>query len=141
MVTQGQAEEYYVYQTPNGALVISNKEPPPGSKIIKQLNLPEDPQAEEPGKPQPNGQIGRLAETVQEQIDRKMKHVSYLDYVITGTANNEKSTWRSHVIITWYAGKFDLHDEASFTTETEAEEHAIQLGKHWVNNRLQSIRG
>ena len=55
-VTPGQAEDYYVYQTPNGALVISNKEPPPGSKIIKQLNLPEDPQAEEPGKTQPNGQ-------------------------------------------------------------------------------------
>jgi hypothetical protein len=45
-VTQGQAEDYYVYQTPNGALVISNKEPPPGSKITNQLNLLEDPQAE-----------------------------------------------------------------------------------------------
>ena len=69
-----------------------------------------------------------------------MKHVSYLDYVITGTTNNEKNTWRSHVTVSWYAGKFDLHDEASFTTETEAEEHAIQLGKHWVNNRLQSMQ-
>jgi len=59
-VTPGQAEEYYVYQTPNGALVISNKEPPPGSKIIKQLPEPTDrevPQAQEPGKPQPNVQI------------------------------------------------------------------------------------
>ena len=54
-----------------------------------------------------------------------MKHVSYLDYVITGTANNEKNTWRSHVTVSWYAGKFDLHDEASFTTETEAEDHAV----------------
>jgi hypothetical protein len=56
VVTQGRAEDYYIYQTPNGALVISNKEPPPGSKIIKQLNLPEDPQAQEPGKTQPTGQ-------------------------------------------------------------------------------------
>ena len=32
MVTQGQAEDYYLYQTPNGELVISNKEPPPGAK-------------------------------------------------------------------------------------------------------------
>jgi hypothetical protein len=56
VITPGLAEEYYVYQTPNGALVISNKQPPPGSKIIKQLNLPDDPQAQEPGKPQPNGQ-------------------------------------------------------------------------------------
>jgi hypothetical protein len=55
VVTQAQAEDYYLYQTPDGALVISNKEPPPGSKIIKQLNLPEDPQAEEAGK-EPNGQ-------------------------------------------------------------------------------------
>jgi hypothetical protein len=51
VATQGRAEEYYVYQTPNGAL-----EPPPGSKIIKQLNLPEDPQAQEAGKTQPTGQ-------------------------------------------------------------------------------------
>ena len=69
-----------------------------------------------------------------------MKHVSYLNYVITVAANNEKGIRRSHVIITWYAGKFEVHDEVTFTTETEAEEHAIQLGKHWVNNRLQSIQ-
>jgi hypothetical protein len=69
-----------------------------------------------------------------------MKHVSYLGYVITVTANNEKGMWRSQVIITWYAGKFDLHDEVWFTTEMEAEEHAIELGKHWVNNRLQSMQ-
>ena len=71
----------------------------------------------------------------------KMKHVSYNGYVITVTANNEKGTWRSHVIITWYAGKFDLHDEVSFTTEMEAEEHAVESGKHWVNNRLQILKG
>jgi hypothetical protein len=71
----------------------------------------------------------------------KMKHVSYNGYVITVTANNEKGTWRSHVIITWYAGKFDLHDEVCFTTEMEAEEHAVELGKHWVNNRLQILKG
>src|SRR6476646_10757898 len=55
VVTQSQAEDYYIYQAPNGELVISNKEPPPGSKIIKQQNLPgltdsEVPQAQEPGK-------------------------------------------------------------------------------------------
>ena len=32
VVTQGHAEDYYIYQGPNGGLVISNKEPPPGSK-------------------------------------------------------------------------------------------------------------
>ena len=58
-VTQGQAEDYYIYQTPNGALVISNKQPPPGSKIIRQLPGETDKevsQAQEPGKPQPNVQ-------------------------------------------------------------------------------------
>jgi len=70
----------------------------------------------------------------------KMKHVSYNGYVITVTANNEKGTWRSHVIITWYAGKFDLRDDVCFTTEMEAEEHAVELGKHWVNNRLQILK-
>jgi hypothetical protein len=57
VVTQGQAEDYYIYQGPNGELVISNKEPPPGSKIIKQLPGVTDrevPQAQEPGKLHPN---------------------------------------------------------------------------------------
>ena len=60
VVTQGHAEDYYIYETPNGALVISNKQPPPGSKIIKQLPGPTDrevPQPQEAGKPQPNVQI------------------------------------------------------------------------------------
>ena len=59
VVTQSQAEDYYIYETPNGALVISNKEPPPGSKIIKQLPGVTDrevPQAQERENPQPNGQ-------------------------------------------------------------------------------------
>jgi hypothetical protein len=34
-VTQGQAEDYYIYHDPDGKLVISNKKPLPGSKIIK----------------------------------------------------------------------------------------------------------
>ena len=37
-------------------------------------------------------------------------------------------------------GKFDLHDEVCFTTETEAEEHGVELGKHWVNNRIQCMQ-
>ena len=50
------AEDYYIYRDPDGKLAISNKQPPPGSKIIKQQNLPEASQAQEPGKPQPNVQ-------------------------------------------------------------------------------------
>jgi hypothetical protein len=55
-VTQGKAEEHHIYQGPNGELVISNKEPPPGSKITKQQNLTASSQAQEPGKPQANVQ-------------------------------------------------------------------------------------
>ena len=61
VVSQGHAQDYYIYQTPNGALVISNKEPPPGSKIIRQHSWPEAndsevPQGQKPAKPQPNPQ-------------------------------------------------------------------------------------
>jgi hypothetical protein len=60
VVTQDQAEDYYIYQGPNGELVISNKEPPPGSKIIRQHSWPEvtdseAPQGQQPNNPQPNG--------------------------------------------------------------------------------------
>lgn len=37
LVTEAQAEDYYFYEGPKGELVISNKEPPPGSNFIKQL--------------------------------------------------------------------------------------------------------
>src|SRR5215813_15550539 len=40
VITQSQAEDYYFYEGPNGELVISNKEPPPGSKIIRQHSWP-----------------------------------------------------------------------------------------------------
>ena len=61
VVTQGQAEDYYFYEGPKGELVISNKEPPPGSKIIKRLPGVTDreapqAQAQEPRKTPPNGQ-------------------------------------------------------------------------------------
>jgi len=39
VTTQGQAEDYYIYHDPDGKLVISNKKPTPGSKIIRQRNL------------------------------------------------------------------------------------------------------
>ena len=38
LVTEGQAEDYYFYEGPKGELVISIKEPPPGSKINEDRN-------------------------------------------------------------------------------------------------------
>jgi hypothetical protein len=61
VVTPSQADQYYIYQTPNGVVVISNKEPPPGSKILKQFGWSdatdsEVPQSQPPNNPKPNGQ-------------------------------------------------------------------------------------
>jgi hypothetical protein len=57
VAAQGQAEDYYFYKGPKGELVISNKEPPPGSKIIKRVPSATDresQQGQEHAKPQPN---------------------------------------------------------------------------------------
>ena len=59
VAAQSQADDYYFYKGPKGELVISNKEPPPGSQIIKRVpgtTDKETPQAQEPAKPQPNVQ-------------------------------------------------------------------------------------
>jgi len=59
VVTQGRAEDYYIYHDPYGKLVISNKEPPSGSKIIKQVPGVTDrqvPLAQEPDRTQSNDQ-------------------------------------------------------------------------------------
>ena len=59
LATHGLTEDYYIYKTAKGELVISDKPPPPGSTIIKQLPGETDgeiPQAQEPSKPQPNVQ-------------------------------------------------------------------------------------
>ena len=56
VVTQVHAEDYYFYKGPKGELVISNNEPPPGTKIIKRLpsvTNREAPQDQEPGKTMP----------------------------------------------------------------------------------------
>ena len=70
-----------------------------------------------------------------------MKQVVHHGYAIMVTAYNEKNVWRAHVIITWDGEKFEIQDEASFTTQSKAEEHGIELGEHWVNNRLQTKQG
>ncbi len=64
-VTQGRSEDYYIYQTAKGDLVISNKQPPPGSTIIKQLLGETAPQ--EPRTPQPNVQPGDLSKPTKDK--------------------------------------------------------------------------
>jgi hypothetical protein len=60
-VTSGDAGDYYIYRDPDGKLVISNKEPPSGSKVIRRHSWPEAtdtdaPQSEPPISPSPNVQ-------------------------------------------------------------------------------------
>jgi hypothetical protein len=58
VVTGARAADYFTYYDPAGKLVISNKEPPPGSKIIKKQDLPDvetsqkTPEAKEPATAQ-----------------------------------------------------------------------------------------
>jgi hypothetical protein len=59
VAAQSQAEDYYFYKGPKGELVISNKEPPPGSQIIKRVPGSTDKAAqqdEQVSKPQANPQ-------------------------------------------------------------------------------------
>jgi len=60
VATEVLSGEYYIYRDSNGVLVISNKKPPPGSKIIKQQSLSdlaesENPQVQTGSTTQPNG--------------------------------------------------------------------------------------
>lgn len=74
VVTQGHAEDYYFYEGRNGELVISNKEPPPGSKIIKRVRgVPdrEGPQAQGPVNPQPKVQPEASPKPSKAQIDQR----------------------------------------------------------------------
>jgi hypothetical protein len=70
-----------------------------------------------------------------------MKHLIHHGYVITVTAISEKGVWGAQANITWGEGKFDLDDEGRFPSQMEAENHAVESGKHWVNNHLQSMQG
>jgi len=61
---QAEAGDYYIYQQPDGKLVLSNNPPPEGSKIIKKQTMPEstDQQLVQSGVPQDQlGVDNRLA--------------------------------------------------------------------------------
>jgi hypothetical protein len=71
-----------------------------------------------------------------------MKRILHHGYTIKATANSDGGTWRSLACISLARGPriVELQDERRFTTEAEAEDHALRLGKHWVNNRLQRMQ-
>ena len=59
VATEVQSSVYYIYRDSNGVLVISNNKPPPGSKIIKQRDLPEE----------TDSQVPRIKETDRQSSD------------------------------------------------------------------------
>jgi hypothetical protein len=70
-----------------------------------------------------------------------MRFVLYYGYMLTGIAYNPKpGLWRPLVRVSGgrEQAEHTLEDWIYFSSEREAEEYAIGLGKHWVNNRLQT---
>jgi len=68
-----------------------------------------------------------------------MKQILYHGYKVTGTAKNEEGVWRPHTHISWAGGRQEekLQDSNGFTTQREAEEHALRSGKQWISDHRQ----
>jgi hypothetical protein len=68
-----------------------------------------------------------------------MQEISYHGYRIVAIGQKEGRVWRSRAIITIPAGRRiqRQNQEAIFESKDDAEEDALRLGQHWVNNRLQ----
>jgi hypothetical protein len=71
-----------------------------------------------------------------------MKKIVHHGYTVIGTARATSGSWQphAHVVSREQQRKVKLKAEDYFTTKGEAEENALRLGKHWVNNHLQSLQ-
>lgn len=71
-----------------------------------------------------------------------MKQILHYGYIVIGTAKDAGGGWRPHAHVVWgeQQRKVELKAEDCFTTKSQAEENALRLGKHWVNNHLQSLQ-
>lgn len=69
-----------------------------------------------------------------------MKRTIHHGDTVKATARSEGGTWRYHACISLPRGPriVELQDEELF--RTEAEDHALAIGKHWVNTRLQRMQ-
>jgi hypothetical protein len=70
-----------------------------------------------------------------------MKQVLHHGHTIVGRAKNIAGLWQPCAYVYWGASgkhKIELEDENGFTNRQEAEDYALRLGTHWVNNRLQT---
>jgi len=67
-----------------------------------------------------------------------MKEIVYHGYTITAIVSNGGTGWLPHARISWGQQEFTLDVPEYFTSQLEAENHALALGKHWVNNHRQA---
>jgi hypothetical protein len=69
-----------------------------------------------------------------------MRLVLYHRYMLTGMARpDRRGSWHPVVSVSRNGQEeFTLEHSAGFSGESEAENYAIGIGKHWVNNRLQT---
>jgi hypothetical protein len=72
-----------------------------------------------------------------------VKQILYRIYQIISTATDHEGLWRPHCCVSWHACSphvIEFRDVPPFTTESDAQEYALQLGKEWVHRRLRSKR-
>jgi hypothetical protein len=72
-----------------------------------------------------------------------MKQIVHHGYTVTATAKKQGRVWRPHARVSWERGRRKLElldDKNCYRTRTEAEQYALILGKHWVNNRVQAMQ-
>ena len=71
-----------------------------------------------------------------------MKKILHYGFTVIGTARAASGSWRPQAHVIWgeQPQKVKLKAEDRFTIKSQAEETAVRLGKHWVNNYLQSMQ-
>ena len=67
-----------------------------------------------------------------------MTRVLYFGYRIIAIAQKTGAVWQSRARVSGLrrGRQIELYDESSFTSEREAENHAITIGRYWVDKRL-----
>jgi hypothetical protein len=73
-----------------------------------------------------------------------MKEILYRGYKIAAIVQKEGTIWLSCASVSVPRGRqmIQMQDqETLFDNQSDAEEHALRLGQHWVNNQLQIQRG
>jgi hypothetical protein len=68
-----------------------------------------------------------------------MRQVLYFGYRILAITEKADVVWQSRARVSRLrrGREIELYDKSSFTNEREAENHALTIGRYWVDKRLQ----